>query len=223
MIVAMRAISSMHHHGCQSTWHAVPSLQQQLLWAVRAHIHGRAVGGCVGLLKHLLALRVQGVIHGLHALGGDDLGDGACTARLLRRQMQYICPLVMCLPIICSDSPSSFLKCCTWLAGWPREPRGRAGSQFAGTICPGTSLQGEAGSIEPGMQVMASRSTCDAFNAVAEGLILGLALMPEAPEQALHHAVHRAQQHAALPVDVAPVLALQRGACMAPASSGRGC
>ena len=36
--------------------------------------------------------------------------------------------------------------------------------------------------------------------------------MPEAPEEALHHAVHRAQQDAALAVDVAAVLALQRGA-----------
>ena len=37
--------------------------------------------------------------------------------------------------------------------------------------------------------------------------------MPEAPEQALHHAVHSAQQDAALAVDVAPVLTLQSCAC----------
>ena len=39
-----------------------------------------------------------------------------------------------------------------------------------------------------------------------------LALAHVSPEQALADAVHRAQQHAALAVDVAAVLALQRGA-----------
>lgn len=55
--------------------------------------------------------------------------------------------------------------------------------------------------------------TCDALNRVLEGIVVRHALLAEAPEQALDHAVHCAQQNAALAIDVAAVLALQGGSC----------
>ena len=76
--------------------------------------------------------------------------------------------------------------------------------------------------VSQGLHVtwMRRARTGDGLHAVQEGVVLGHALVAEAPEEALHHAVHGAQQDAALAVDVAAVLTLQRGACARPQAQG---
>ena len=172
------------------------------------------------LLENLLALSIKGLVDSGHAFPGNDPGDGARDGlhRVLERLLFAAPPGKLPQHYKYYGTLVHRLRC---RFGRPRQQRMAVISEG------GTALREERHTI---YSLQAQKSPQGnhghEHNAKISRGVPGrgvqepksrkaspLSLAHISPEEPLHNAVHSPQEHAALSIDVTPVLAFQRGAC----------